>query len=185
MWILKASSLLSQQASRWVQVHMLVTSDLAAFQYRYPLAPQASIAGVWKGNLDRFGETLSLENATGATIQTFTFAEWYPSVSEVGYSYVIKDPSNTNLTTWSTMSAWRISTFMGSPGTSDVGIPFVDFSVLDPSSRHHWFTLNSSPYCCCSSEWGCWSCVQSHLYLFNNTKLGDDESARSSYRIVG
>jgi hypothetical protein len=97
---------------------IVIVKNRAAFTSRYPgainLAP-----GTYTGSLDNGGETIKLEDRTNSTILEFEYKDgWFDETDGLGFSLTIKDPTNPDLDSWNSSTAWRASTQSGgSPGT--------------------------------------------------------------------
>jgi hypothetical protein len=75
---------------------VLVVANLAAFQLRYGHGADATIAGLYAGNLSNGGERLRLIDALGLTIRDFTFSDlppWPIGPDGNGPSLVLIDPT--------------------------------------------------------------------------------------------
>ncbi len=101
---------------------VVVVRDAAAFGFRYQ-SGEADVAGVYTGNLNDNGETLTLVDAASATIQSFAYddtgAGWHPTTDGGGYSLVILDPSGA-AANWNSGAGYRPShEIHGSPGRAD------------------------------------------------------------------
>ncbi|MGJ8725342.1 MAG: lamin tail domain-containing protein [Roseibacillus sp.] len=108
--------------------YVLLVDNIDAFTARYPTAGTMNIAGEYHGQfylpdaeLNNGGETISLVDSLGRTIQEFTYDDaWYPTTDGDGYSLTIIDPAD-DTSTWSTSAAWGASTVVGgTPGEVDV-----------------------------------------------------------------
>jgi hypothetical protein len=101
----------------------LVVKDIAAFEARY--GSGLPVAGQYTGSLANDGETITLLDAAGRTIQSFSYDdEWYGRTDGDGYSLTLVNPGNPDLESWSRKSAWRASTRTGgSPGACDTANP--------------------------------------------------------------
>jgi hypothetical protein len=99
---------------------IVVVLNIAAFQARYGTG--LHVAGTYvPGNLNNGGETLTLVDATGTVIQSFTYSDdWAPLSDGGGRSLVIRDPS-APVGSWDTAAAWALSAPGGSPG-ADSGL---------------------------------------------------------------
>ena len=122
---------------------LLVARDRDAFQARYgnqlPLASgqgDAENAGQYRGRLDNGGETITLLDASGATIQQFTYDDaWYPATDGDGSSLEFIDPSQVDLNAWNDASGWRASGLSGgSPGLPPVVVGDSNFDGVFDSS---------------------------------------------------
>jgi len=107
---------------------ILVVKNLAAFTARYGAGH--SIAGEYPvPNLSNSGETLTLVDATGAVIQTFTYSDdWAPLSDGSGRSLVIRDPA-APVAAWQTAAGWALSAPGGSPGASGGTSLFTEFTL--------------------------------------------------------
>lgn len=71
---------------------IVIAEDLAAFEIRY--TDSVNVAGEYSGNLSNSGETITLRDATGQTIQQFAYDDatpWPTSTDGRGNSLVIVD----------------------------------------------------------------------------------------------
>ncbi|MFI5380370.1 MAG: lamin tail domain-containing protein, partial [Tepidisphaerales bacterium] len=100
--------------------YVLVVSDLAAFEIRYPGVNPAIIAGQYTGHLSNGGEEVVLDAPNGGIIQDFTYDNaWFPQTHEGGFSLTVRSPLQ-DLSLWGSSAGWRASAGPGgSPGTSD------------------------------------------------------------------
>ena len=92
---------------------IIVVRSVAAFQSRYGTGPR--IAGAYgpADALRNSGETITLLDATGALIQSFTYSDaWFPSTDGGGRSMIVRDQS-APLAAWSSAAQWGISTQPG------------------------------------------------------------------------
>lgn len=92
---------------------IVLVRSIAAFQSRY--GPTPRIAGPYgpADSLRNSGETLTLLDATGALIQSFTWSDaWFPATDGPGHSMVVRNES-APLSAWNAPAQWGIST---SPG---------------------------------------------------------------------
>jgi hypothetical protein len=114
---------------------VLVVKNLAAFTVRYGAGH--NIAGEYPvPNLSNSGETLTLVDATGAVIQTFTYSDdWAPLSDGSGRSLVIRDPL-APVTNWQSATGWALSAPGGSPGTDSGSSVFTEFALW----RYEHFT---------------------------------------------
>jgi len=103
--------------------YVVVVKDINAFAARYP-SFSGTIAGQYTGRLDNGGEQITLQDATGATIQQFRYKDgWYSITDGGGFSLTIIDPNDPDPNSWGEKSAWRPSAVVGgSPGTDDSGL---------------------------------------------------------------
>ncbi|MEX0585836.1 MAG: CotH kinase family protein, partial [Pirellulales bacterium] len=100
---------------------VVVVRDLLEFEALY--GTNIRVAGAYAGALDNAGETLTVLDAAGGVIQTFTYDDtgitWHASTDGLGPSLVILDPHG-NAANWSAGEHWRPSRENGgSPGTAD------------------------------------------------------------------
>ena len=96
---------------------VLVVQDREAFAQRY--GPDLPVAGQYTGNLSNGSEQITLEDAVGLTIQTFTYEDaWYPATDGSGLSLTVKDTLAPD--DLSDQNRWRSSRDVGgSPGYQD------------------------------------------------------------------
>lgn len=99
--------------------YLLVVKDRDAFSARY--GSGLPVAGEYSGSLSNAGERIELQDALGATIQTFSYEDsWYGNTDGKGYSLIAEDPRSTDPNEWSNKAAWRVSTELGgSPGRAN------------------------------------------------------------------
>ena len=104
--------------------YVLVVSNVAAFQSRYPTVPAGLIADAYDGHLDNAGERLLLEGKFSETILDFHYgADWYPAASDgEGFSLNILNPL-ADTATWDKKNSWWLSQYAGgTPGADNVGM---------------------------------------------------------------
>jgi hypothetical protein len=99
--------------------YLLVVKDRSAFTGKY--GPGLPIAGEYSGSLSNAGERIELQDALGAIIQSFVYADsWYGATDGKGHSLIVKNPQTTDPNDYSESTAWRSSaTLGGSPGRAD------------------------------------------------------------------
>jgi len=99
--------------------YLLVVKDRSAFTAKY--GPGLPVAGEYSGSLSNGGERIELQDALGAVIQNFVYADgWYSSTDGKGYSLIVKNPQTTDPNDYSESAAWRASaTPGGSPGRAN------------------------------------------------------------------
>lgn len=109
----------------------LVVKNIAAFAARYGAGH--NIAGEYPlPNLSNSGETITLVDATGAIIQTFTYTDdWAPLSDGGGRSLVLRDPDFPGLA-----KSWALGTQGGTPGAAPGTIYYTEFTHW----RHSHFT---------------------------------------------
>lgn len=106
--------------------HLVVARNLSAFTLRYPAVATGRRVGPFtSGKLSDSGETITLLDAGGGVIRSFTYADstpWPATADGAGSSLVrigLEDPTRDSLP-----EAWRRSTALnGSPATGD-GLDF-------------------------------------------------------------
>jgi len=98
---------------------VVVVKNLAAFQTRYRTGGMR-IAGEYIGGLKDSGELISLVDAGGQPIESFTYDDgWYPTTDGDGYSLVAVDPRASDAVL-NTMEGWRPSRIPnGTPGATE------------------------------------------------------------------
>jgi hypothetical protein len=92
---------------------IVVVRNVAAFQARYGNGPR--IAGAYgpADALNNSGETITLVDATGALIQSFTFQDsWFPATDGDGRSMIVRTESAAT-SAWNSAAQWGISTQPG------------------------------------------------------------------------
>ncbi len=101
---------------------IVVVRSVAAFKSRY--GNTARIAGAYgpADALNNGGEKLTLLDATGAVIQSFTYSDaWFPATDGDGRSMIVRD-ENAALAAWDGAALWGISTALGgTPGATNSG----------------------------------------------------------------
>jgi hypothetical protein len=106
--------------------YRLVVHNLAAFRSRYGEGRNSIIAGEWiGGNLSNFSETITLLDAQGNTVLSFTYFDsspWPTAPDNDGSSLVLIDPVNGEM---SNGSDWTSSALPGgTPGSSELSVAF-------------------------------------------------------------
>lgn len=116
---------------------IIVVRNVAAFQSRYGCGPR--IAGAYgpADALNNSGETITLVDATGALIQTFTYSDaWFPATDGGGRSMVVRNESAPP-SAWDSAAQWGITTTAGgtpsATNSSEVAWQFEGW-------RQTWFT---------------------------------------------
>ncbi len=96
--------------------------SIAAFRARYGNGPR--VLGVYSDKLDNGGEPVRLVDFTGATIQSFTFADtWFPTTDGAGYT--LAAVSETTGADLSNPLSWTASSrLLGTPGMANNSIGF-------------------------------------------------------------
>jgi hypothetical protein len=100
---------------------VVIVKNLAGFNYRYAEKAPGPIAGVFTGSLANEGETLTLANAEGSILKSFSYAiesPWPTSAYHGGKSLVLVDPlANPD---HGAPASWRSSVDVhGNPGERD------------------------------------------------------------------
>ena len=100
---------------------IVVVSNLAAFNDRYPSVAPGLIAGEYTGNLNNAGERITLLDSTDSVIKDFTYDEvipWPTAADGEGYSMALNveatNPDHNTATNWRAHP-----TFHGNPGSAD------------------------------------------------------------------
>jgi hypothetical protein len=104
---------------------LLLVKNKALFETAYTALPAGVTVIQWdEGSLDNAGETITVKDALGRTIQSFSYKDsWYPLTDGDGFSLTILDPLNTDLSIWGQKIGWRASsTAGGSPGQEETGL---------------------------------------------------------------
>ncbi|MDB6134646.1 MAG: hypothetical protein JWM59_2889 [Verrucomicrobiales bacterium] len=116
--------------------NILVVRNPAAFQARYGAA--ARVGGTYGpgDSLRNSGETLTLTDASGRVIQSFTYSDtapWPQSADGEGRSLVLIAPQlSVAAADWNLASGWRASmTSGGNPDGSDTASPFTGNPTAD------------------------------------------------------
>ncbi|CAN5142887.1 hypothetical protein BH23VER1_BH23VER1_29450 [soil metagenome] len=115
----------------------VLVRNRAAFQARYGFG--ISILGEYATTaLSNGGETLTLREAAGETIQSFTWDDaWFPASDGPGWSMVVRDEDTAGFVDLSTPNAWGLSFQKhGNPGAANGGI----FSTEFEGWRHRHFS---------------------------------------------
>lgn len=96
---------------------IVVVKDAAAFASRYGDLPQMG-TGVFSGRLSNGGETITLIDANGGTIQQLVYDDaWYPETDGEGASLELLNPADPDLENWNLAESWRASRQSGgTPG---------------------------------------------------------------------
>jgi hypothetical protein len=126
---------------------VLVVSNLSAFQSRYGTSLNSIIAGqygvVTSMNLDpkhlsNSGEKVTLVDALGETILSFTYADtWYKQTDGSGNSLVIRNASTADRTLWDQSEGWAASQAAnGSPGADETPVYAADAIVVNELLAH-------------------------------------------------
>ncbi len=107
---------------------VLAVKNQAAFTARYGTGQ--NIAGEYpSSNLANSGETLTLVDATGAVIQSFTWSDdWSPLSDGGGRSLVIRDPL-APVNAWQSAAGWALSAPGGSPGAAGGPEFYTEFAL--------------------------------------------------------
>ncbi len=103
----------------------LLAHDAAAMQAKYP---GVTVSGIFTGNLDNGGETLTLVDALGTVIFSFAYndkAPWPTTADGAGYSLVLKNPAaSPNLNEGAN---WAASVAIGgTPGADEIASPAIE-----------------------------------------------------------
>ncbi len=116
---------------------VVVVRNVAAFQARYGNGPRIIGAYGPADSLSNGGETITLVDATGAVIQSFTYDDaWFPLTDGPGRSLVVRDPSAA-VSAWNGAGQWAASTTLGgTPGASNTG----QFGTQFDGWRYTYFT---------------------------------------------
>ncbi len=98
---------------------IVIVKNREAFAKRYGTTGVNLAPGTYEGNLSNSGETIKLEDRSNNTILKFGYNDsWFKETDGQGFSLVIGDPTNSDLSSWNTRNAWRPSPETGgSPGT--------------------------------------------------------------------
>ena len=99
---------------------VLIVKNLAAFEQRYGSLFSSQIAGEYSGNLSNDGELITLVDATGSNILSFTYNDQSPWPEEPdgdSYTLVLINPTGQPIPEHGDPSSWRASASPGgSPG---------------------------------------------------------------------
>jgi hypothetical protein len=123
--------------------YLLVVHNLAAFQARYGHSLDAIIAGEWlNGNLSNSGELITLLDAEGNTVISFTYGDLppWPTLPDTnGTSLVLADPTSGDS---SAGAAWTASSLVGgTPGGAELDPAFAAWMT----ARHEFNPLAIKP----------------------------------------
>ncbi len=113
--------------------YMVVVSNQAAFQERYPTVNVSAIAGQFSGHLSLNGEEVQLTSPDGTVGEDFKYSSsWYPQTDGGGFSLQVVDPSASNAVL-STAAGWEPSgTPGGTPGAAELNpIPLPGSVVIN------------------------------------------------------
>jgi hypothetical protein len=131
---------------------LLLVKNQPAFEAYYTGLPSGVPVVQWTaGSLDNAGETLTMIDALGRVIQSFTYKDsWYPLTDGGGFSLTILDAFNPDPAVWSRKAGWRTSTTSGgSPGADETGLA-ADSIVINELLAHSdntlpdWIELHNS-----------------------------------------
>ncbi|HCO95856.1 MAG TPA: hypothetical protein DIU00_18270, partial [Phycisphaerales bacterium] len=102
--------------------HIVAVQNRNIFESRY--GGNINIAGQYSGKLNNAGERIELQDAIGRTIHNFRYRDGWRSITDgEGFSLMIIDPANTDLSSWDVKDSWRPSVYAGgSPGQDDGAI---------------------------------------------------------------
>lgn len=116
--------------------YVLVVSNLAAFELRYPSVSPSIIAGEYTGHLDSAGEPIELDAPSGGIIHDFKYSDgWYSQTDGGGFSLTVRDPLQ-DRSLWDKSEGWRSSAAPGgSPGGSD-SLPLPDVVAINEVQGH-------------------------------------------------
>ena len=112
---------------------MVVVSNQAAFQERYPNVSAGTIAGQFTGHLSLGGEDVQLTSPDGTVSEDFKYSSsWYPQTDGGGFSLQVVDPNASNAVL-STAAGWEPSgTPGGTPGAAEANpIPLPGSVVIN------------------------------------------------------
>ena len=95
---------------------VLLVRNKVLFESSYTDLPAGAAVVQWtQGALDNAGETLTLVDAMGRTIHSFTYDDkWHPLTDGKGYSLTIRDAADPDMTVWGTDAGWQA--LLPSPG---------------------------------------------------------------------
>lgn len=84
----------------------IVAKNLIAFQSKY--GAKLPVVGEYKGSLNNKGEQITLVDAAGTLVQSFTYdGAWFKKADGEGFSLAVKNPKTANAGTLSSQDAWR------------------------------------------------------------------------------
>ncbi|MCF7973654.1 MAG: lamin tail domain-containing protein [Phycisphaerae bacterium] len=98
---------------------ILVVRDLAAFEATY--GPDLPVVGQYAGNLNNNGERITLQDAVGRILQSFSYKDgWIEITDGMGFSLTAVDPGSQDGYALDNKSGWRASSVLGgTPGYDD------------------------------------------------------------------
>jgi hypothetical protein len=101
--------------------HVIIVSDLAAFQQRYGNAFDSMIAGQFIGNLNNGGENVRLTGADDKPMHEFAYSDSdpWPTEGDDGYSLQIVDTSGDH----AAATNWKVSAAIGGNPGPEGGSP--------------------------------------------------------------
>ena len=122
--------------------HVILVSDLAAFQLRYGDSFDTMIAGEFIGSLNNGGENIRLTAADDSTLHEFAYgdAEPWPAAGDDGYSLQIVDATEDH----ATAANWKASPAVGGNPGAEGGIPTLTLSQWRASFFSEEELLNES-----------------------------------------
>jgi hypothetical protein len=86
--------------------YCLIVKNRAGFQAKY--SSKLPIVGEYAGSLSNRGERITLVDAAGTIIQSFTYDNtWFKTTNGGGYSLTVKDPKTANASNLTNSGAWR------------------------------------------------------------------------------
>jgi len=123
--------------------YVVLVNDYDTFTNQYSNWTNINIAGQYYGKffiptgaLDNSGETITLMDGLGQTIQSFAYEDWYDLTDGEGYSLTLIDPTAAT-NTWSDSTSWRASAVDGgTPGEGDSDFPSPGDLVINEALTH-------------------------------------------------
>jgi hypothetical protein len=131
--------------------YLLVVRDIKAFEAKYGTG--LPLAGPYTGSLNNAGERIELQDAAGATIADFEYADnWFDLTDGLGFSLTVRDPAHANPNALSNKDFWRPSAEAGgSPGFDDTGLALEPGTVVinelmayPPTGGADWIELHNT-----------------------------------------
>ena len=131
--------------------YLVLTKDKTAFEAHYGAGLNVH-TDPYTGFLDNGGERIKMEDYTNSTILEFEFNDdWYDITDGEGFSLVIQNENDPNLSNWDTKFGWRPSAQPGgSPGIEDVSVlPALGSIVINEVLAHSdtaddWIELHNT-----------------------------------------
>ena len=115
---------------------IISSADPATTRAAYPsISPGMRVYGPWTGQLDNAGDTITLEDAVGATVCELTYGDngkWPVAADGAGHSLILINP-DLPVDDWRN---WRSSSLQGgSPGNPEIELPEEPIGNAEPDIR--------------------------------------------------